>query len=330
MKFVESLLWPLSLPYAGVASLRARAYEAGLLGQRRLQGKVISVGNLTVGGTGKTPIVAWIAERLARDGKRAGILSRGYKGDSVDGSTEKTSDEVRLLQARLGEAVAYGIGPNRYANGERLAKQGVEWFILDDGFQHLQLARDVDIVLIDATNPFGGGRVLPSGRLREPRSALKRADIVVITRSEHAAAVETVIRRFTDAPLFYAQPQLESIRIWRGGDSVKVDSQSLKRVFAFCGIGNPGAFVANLRGWGFGVVGQTFFRDHHRYTRQDALELEEAARAAGAESLICTEKDIFNLDGVRFEEFEVRYCTIAMHVLDAQSLWTEIIKRAKA
>lgn len=328
MKLAASLLWPLSLPYAAAAHLRARAYQMGILKPRRLGGTVISVGNLTVGGTGKTPMVLWIAQRLLAEGRRVGILTRGYRGATEDGATETSSDEVRLLNARLGDQVALGVGANRYANGQRLAKEGVEWFVLDDGFQHLQLARDVNVVLIDATNPFGGGKVLPAGGLREPRSALARADIVVITRSQHAAAVESLVRRYSAAPIFYAQPQLKDIRVWRGDYPGEADAQTRsQKVFAFCGIGNPAAFVSNLREWGFQVAGHKFFRDHHRYTQQDARQIEQAARSAGAEVLICTEKDIFNLQGISFGEFDIRYCAISMHVENEDGFWAEIMNR---
>jgi len=177
--FIESVLWPLTLPYGAGVHLRARAYRKGILRQRRLGGMVISVGNLTTGGTGKTPMVIWIAQRLLVEGKSTGILTRGYRGEG--NASALTSDEVRLMQARLGDRVAFGVGADRFAGGSELAKRGVESFVLDDGFQHLQLARDADIVLIDAMNPFGGGHLLPAGRLREPPSALSRADIVVIT-----------------------------------------------------------------------------------------------------------------------------------------------------
>jgi len=155
----ESLLWPLSLPYGLLALLRAGAYRKGILRQRRLPGVVISVGNLTVGGTGKTPMVLWIADRLLAEGKTVGILTRGYRGKTVGVSAKtsqttgrpsvfSTSDEVQLLQSRLGERVLLGVGADRYKSGLALAEGGVNWFILDDGFEHLPLARNVDIVLI--------------------------------------------------------------------------------------------------------------------------------------------------------------------------------------
>lgn len=333
------LLWPFSLVYGAGAHLRARAYETGILRQRRLDGVVISVGNLTVGGTGKTPMVLWIAQRLLAEGKRVGILTRGYKGESVartspganatSGERESTSDEVRLLEARLGEQVAFGVGADRFASGQRLAKQGVNWFVLDDGFQHLRLARDVDIVLIDATNPFGGGRLLPAGRLREPRGALARADIVVITRSERSPAIEAAVRRDSDAPIFYARPRLEAVRVWRGEYPGEEDRDARSRkLFAFCGIGNPGAFVSDLRQWGFDIVGHRFFPDHHRFAPEDASQIENEARAAGADGVICTEKDIFNLEGAAWKSFEVRYCSISMQIDNQEEFWRTIAQKA--
>jgi len=340
VKLASSLLWPFSLAYGAAAHLRARAYQTGILRQRRLEGAVISVGNLTVGGTGKTPMVLWIAQRLLAEGKRVGILTRGYKGESVAGTSsgaspisdegESTSDEVRLLKARLGGQVAFGVGADRFANGQRLAKQGVNWFVLDDGFQHLQLARDVDIVLIDATNPFGGGKLLPAGRLREPRGALARADIVVITRSERSPAIEAAVRRDSEAPIFYARPRLDAVRVWRGEYPGEDDADArAKKLFAFCGIGNRAAFVSDLRQWGMQIVGHRFFPDHHRFAPEDAAQIESEARAAGADGVICTEKDIFNLGGERCTSFEVRYCTISMQIDNESEFWRAVAQKAR-
>ncbi len=327
MKFLESLLLPLTLPYGAVAHLRARAYRAGLLRQRRLDGVVISVGNLTTGGTGKTPMVLRIAHRLLAEGKTAGILTRGYRGEG--NAANSTSDEVRLLRARLGERVAFGVGSDRFARGSELATRGVKWFILDDGFQHLQLARDVDVVLIDALNPFGGGYLLPAGRLREPASALSRADVVVVTRSDHAPAVEAAIRRDSDAPIFYARPHLESIRLFRGEyPGAEAPECHSRKLFAFSGIGNPAGFRADLREWGFQVAGFKIFPDHHRYTAQDARAIEAQARAGGADAVICTEKDIFNLSEVRWSGIDLYYCRISLHVACEDEFWRTVLATA--
>lgn len=333
MTWKDSFLWPLSLPYGAVAHLRARAYRKGILKQRRLEGVVISVGNLTVGGTGKTPMVLWIAERLLAEGKSVGILTRGYRGKKITPREEKpfgddsTSDEVQLLKSRLGEQVPFGIGADRFERGQALARRGVKWFVLDDGFQHLQLARDVDIVLLDATNAFGGGRVLPAGRLREPRTALSRADIIVITRSHNAPAIEAAIRRDSDAPIFYARGELDSVSAPFHPHLTARQARE-RRLFAFCGIGNPSAFVADLRDWGFQVVGHRFFPDHHRYSPVDIHAIEHEAKAIGAEGVICTEKDSFNYKGL-WRSVDLWVCSISLQIDRQDDFWRTVMEIAE-
>ena len=308
---VQWLLWPLSLIYGAAVRLRARCFASGLCKAKRLNGVVISVGNLTVGGTGKTPLVMWLAERLRAQNRRVGILSRGYRG------TGAMSDEVAMMADRLGDVVAFGVGPDRYEHGMGLAAKGIETFILDDGFQHLQLARDADVVTLDATDAFGGGFLLPAGRLREPRAALARADVVVITRAHKAPALESVVRRHTQAPIFYAAAKLEGMFTF-------VDRQpaglSGKPLFAFCGIGNPRAFFDDLSRWGFDVTGTATFRDHHVYSSEDARVLCERARRAGAAALVCTEKDSHNFSGVTQWDVPVYFARISLEVLEGNAL----------
>jgi tetraacyldisaccharide 4'-kinase len=335
----ESLLWPLSLPYGVVTRLRAVAYGKRILHRRHLDGIVISVGNLTVGGTGKTPMVLWIAERLLAEGKSVGILTRGYQGKTVSASANKaqpadnspassTSDEVRLLQSRLRDRVLFGVGADRYKNGAALAARGVNWFILDDGFQHLPLTRDVDLVLIDASKPFGGGHLLPAGRLREPRTALGRADLIVITRSNHAPAVESVIRRHSAAPIFYAHNTLASVYSPANPHLALLEARS-KTFFAFCGIGNPAAFIADLRDWGFQVAGHKVFPDHHRYSLSDIAAIEKEAAKSGATSLICTEKDRFNLTEAP-PAMDLWVCAISLRVDREDDFWRALMNKAQS
>jgi len=335
----ESLLWPASLAYGAVAHFRALAYSKKIFPQRCLDGVVISVGNLTVGGTGKTPMVLWIAERLVAEGKSIAILTRGYRGKTVEATVGKskssggseassTSDEVRVLKSRLGESVLFGVGADRYKNGVALAARGAKWFILDDGFQHLQLARDVDIVLIDASRPFGGGQMLPAGRLREPRTALKRADLIVITRSSHAPAIESVVRHYSSAPIFYAHTKLNSLHSRRHPQPTGAELRG-RALFAFCGIGNPGAFIADLREWGFQIVGLKFFRDHHHYSPADIAEIEKEARKAGASALICTEKDSFNLPEPS-SSMDIWVCTISLQVDEEDNFWRGIMTKVRS
>jgi tetraacyldisaccharide 4'-kinase len=313
-------LYPFSALYSTISRVRVRCYSKGLLKVRRLSGRVISVGNLTVGGTGKTPMVLWIAERLAQEGKRVAILTRGYRG-SVDGNSsgEPQSDEVALLRDRLAGKVQLGVGADRYSNGQTLERHGINWFVLDDGYQHIKLARDANIVLIDATDPFGGGMTLPGGRLREPVSALGRADIVVITRSVQApaSALESVIRRHTQSPIFYASTELQEVlRVPQLAVALPRPDWGKYKFMAFCGIGNSSAFFEDLRQWGITVAGSRSFLDHHVYSIKEMAELEAEAGKCGAHALLCTEKDVWNLRHVQFTGMPVYCCRITVSLTE--------------
>ncbi len=326
---IRVLLWPVSLAWNAVVRLRSAAYHWRILHAKRLPGVVISVGNLTAGGTGKTPLVLWLAQHLHAEGKRVGILTRGYRSRTGLPAGEPQSDEIAIFRERLAHHVELGVGPNRYANGQVLARHGVEWFVLDDGFQHLQLDRDADIVLLDATDPFGGRWLLPAGILREPKFALARADIVVITRSLHTPAVEVVVGRFTDAPVFHAVMGLNEMLPVPGSSNAPAISGSdgdwrTKKAFAFCGIGNPRAFFDDLKRWGANLAGSTDFPDHHFYSMEDAAKIEAQARDCGAQILLCTEKDVFNLQEVRFSAFPVYFARISIEIDDPDGFWTAV------
>ncbi|MGB6360408.1 MAG: tetraacyldisaccharide 4'-kinase [Candidatus Acidiferrales bacterium] len=332
MTLTESLLWPVSVVYGTAGWRRARSYRAGILRRRRLNGIVVSVGNITTGGTGKTPMVLWVAQRFLEIGKKVGVLSRGYRplpeqpGVGGDAGAQGWNDEVALLHGRLGERVELGTGAERYEKGRELEKRGIDCFVLDDGFQYLQLARDVDVVMIDAANPFGGGHVLPSGRLREPISALRRADIVVIHRTEERVpAIEAVVRRYTAAPIYFSQTKLLGLEAHRRGEVAAAFAQG-RKFFAFCGIGNPSAFFADLKNWGVAVIGRDSFRDHHRYTEHDMLRLEEQAAAAGADALICTEKDVYDLPRDATTHVPIIFCRIGLQFNDEEGLWRSIVQ----
>lgn len=320
-------LWPLAVVYGLAARLRTDLYRRGICTHKRLGGTVLSVGNLTVGGTGKTPMVLWLAEKLIAEGHRPAILTRGYRGGTHrDARGLPASDEAALLRERLGARAQLGVGKDRYESGRTLERHGAMWFILDDGFQHLALARDADIVLLDASDPFGGGKLLPAGGLREPRSALARADVVVITRAERAPAVEELVRRFTRAPIFYAQTELEAVlRVPALAVEWPLADRAAARLFAFCGIGNPPAFFDDLRRWGFTVAGERRFGDHHRYSSAEVAALERAADSAGADAMICTEKDVFNLRDAVPGRLPVYACRIRLAIADAGGFWSAIL-----
>jgi tetraacyldisaccharide 4'-kinase len=294
------LLWPASVLYGALTRLRVWLYTKGILKEKRLNRPVISVGNLTVGGTGKTPMVIWLADKFLAEGKRVAILSRGYKGDG------STSDEIELMKLRLQERALFGVGVDRYEQGRRLETNGVDVFLLDDGFQHIELHRDVNILLLDVSQPLNRQSLLPSGSLREPVSAMERADLLVITRAETSPATEAAIARLQQYPVFSASTRLLGFRCLGAGMETRTAAEiGVGPFYAFCGIGNPSAFFQDLKNWSLAVVKTSEFPDHHRYDQRDARELESLAQAAGARAFLTTEKDAQNLSGVQFREMKV-------------------------
>ncbi|MET0648072.1 MAG: tetraacyldisaccharide 4'-kinase [Pyrinomonadaceae bacterium] len=321
-------LAPLGMLYGAVARARLRLYRSGFLKSERVGAPVISVGNLTAGGTGKTPLVEWAATALAREGLRACVLTRGYgradesrrvvasDGARVLAEVAECGDEPRLLAERLLGAAAVVCDRDRVAAARwARAELGAEVFVLDDGFQHLRIARDLDIVTLDATAPWGGGHLLPRGRLREPASGLARADCVVITRAELAADLEGL--RAEIARVSGGRPAVFTSRVRtlgltplseRGGaqaemnlESVAVGTVALEgSVAAFCAVGNPRAFFEHLRRDGFGLCHTRAFPDHHAYTRKDAEEVSREAAGREARALLTTAKDAVKLRGLDF------------------------------
>jgi tetraacyldisaccharide 4'-kinase len=260
-----------------------------------------------MGGVGKSPMVAHLAKRLRESGRNPAILTRGYRRRSAEpvvilerghpAPSALTGDEAQIF-LRAGDAHV-GIGKKRYRVGVSVERQlRPDVFLLDDGFQHDILARQHDIVLIDALYPFAGG-VFPLGGLREPPEALRRATILVVTRSERGVPItglEMSLRPYnTEAPIFrsWVRP-LEWIDA-ATGEARPACELGLKRVAAFCGLGNPRSFWKTLEGSGLDVAFRWAFRDHHSYRPAELRRLAQQAAAAGAEALVTTEKDLLNL-----------------------------------
>jgi tetraacyldisaccharide 4'-kinase len=304
------------MPWFALAWALSRAWEAGgrrrceaaLREQRKVDAPVVSVGNLTMGGTGKTPCVLLLAGRLKERGYFPGILTRGYKRASPEAHLELAPGEAMgaLLSGdepqifiRSGLA-AVGIGADRYRSAMELRHRfGTDLLLLDDGFQHARLARDVDIVLIDAISPFGGGYVFPLGRLREPAASLARASVVVITRSRLsglAPAIEEAVRRYNpQAPIFRASLEAEAWVENRSGRCLDASRPPFTRAAAFCGLGNPQSFRRTLERMGLPPVDWLEFDDHHRYLPRELRRMAHHFLAAGADALVTTEKDAVNL-----------------------------------
>ncbi len=298
------VLWPLSrLWLAGGALKRWR----GRMRQSRLATPVISVGGLAAGGTGKTPLVLWLAERLKERGTQPALLTRGYRRRVAERHTviapgerapaELTGDEAQIyVRAGIGPV---GIGVDRAGAGRLIEERfGPDVFLLDDGFQHWRLARSLDIVVLDALDPFGGGEAIPLGRLREPLVALSRADAIVVARTapgSSIAAIEARVREYNaKAPVFRSRV---AVRGWRDAarQAEPPAPQLPPRVAAFCGLGNPDSFWRTLRELGVAPVWRRAFGDHHRYSRRELERMAAEARAAGAQALLTTEKDAANL-----------------------------------
>jgi tetraacyldisaccharide 4'-kinase len=288
---------------AGSAIRSARAMRV----RRTLKTPVVSIGALTMGGAGKSPMVAHLARRLREMGRNPAILTRGYKRISTEpivivprGGTalmDSTGDEAQMF-IRAGDAHV-GIGADRYEVGRRMeAELAPDIFLLDDGFQHVQLHRDHDVVLIDANDPEAGG-VFPAGRLRERLSALGRATEIVITRVEagqDVQAIESRMRQYnSQAPIFRSRVIPREWVDAASGVASAVAELKFSRVAAFCGLGDPRAFWRTLEEMGIEVVTQREFADHHRYRASELRQFAGQAAATGVTALITTEKDAMNL-----------------------------------
>lgn len=276
--------------YRAAVMARNAAFDTGVRKPTRLGRQTISIGNLTTGGTGKTPMVMHVATRLLEIGAKPAILLRGYAAGASG------SDEAMQYRGELPD-VPVEPDPDRAAGARRVlaAHPDVGVFVLDDGFQHRQVHRDLDLVLIDATNPFGYDRLLPRGLLREPVGALRRADGVIVTRADQATrdALADIEDRIAGAmgkpPLAHAAMRWAA---YRHNDAL-APAERLRgvKVAAICGIGNPVAFERTLRQHVRNVALLRVFGDHHAYTQADWFSVLGDARRAGAEALVMTEKD---------------------------------------
>jgi tetraacyldisaccharide 4'-kinase len=256
---------------------------------------VVSIGNLTVGGTGKTPMVEWMARQFRSRGIRVAILSRGY-GAAADGR----NDEALELELALPD-VPHLQNPDRVASAAVAVDElGTQLLLLDDGFQHRKLARDFDVVLLDASEPFGFDRLLPAGTLREPVAGLARAQAIVLSRADmlDVAGREAVRRRvatISPHPVWCEVEHRPAALVASDGSRDAIQTAGAKRVAAFCGIGNPAGFRHTLATLGCNVAAWREFPDHHAYHREDVDSLSAWARDAGAELLLCTRKDLVKL-----------------------------------
>lgn len=298
-----SLLRLASRPYALVLALRAHAYRVGLLSSRKLPRPVISVGNVTLGGTGKTPMTARLAEYLIGRGLRVAVLSRGYGGEAngalrivSDGnnillSPEESGDEPYLLAQKV-PGLMVVIGADRYRAG-LLALQELQpdVFILDDGFQHLRLQRDLNLLLLDAARPFANGFTLPAGFLREKASACARADLIVYTRCTNSREPNL----FPHKPSLWTNHALSGLVALQGGERMSFAALQGARITAFSGIADPAAFFDLLEACGVQLTATLSFPDHTRYGEEEIAAIRRLKDASRSTLLVTTEKDAVKL-----------------------------------
>ncbi|MEE9197216.1 MAG: tetraacyldisaccharide 4'-kinase [bacterium] len=311
---------------------RMAAYRTGVLNTRRLPCWTLSVGNITAGGTGKTPTVLALAQALFAQGRKVAVLSRGYGGKAQgpvtvvsDGERilvhpPEAADEASLLASRL-PGIPVLTGPDRYALGMKAAADfGVEGVILDDGFQHVQLARDLNLLLLDARRPFGNGHLLPRGTLREPKGAVARAGGVFITRAESPdpQIAAQLRRRFPSLPLAVSRFVPDGVHDVASGEESEPEG---RRMFLVCGIARPSDFQSLASQAGFEEAGMMAVTDHHAYGREDVREIQARARASGADGLLTTEKDAVKLRPYLSGGLPCGSLRLRLEILSGESHW---------
>jgi tetraacyldisaccharide 4'-kinase len=307
-----------SLPYGLAVRLRNLAYDRGWLGVRRVSVPVVSVGNLTVGGTGKTPCVEYVARHYRGRDLRVAVLSRGYGADGG------RNDEALVLEENLPD-VPHLQGADRVRWAEAAIEElDSEVLVLDDGFQHRRLARDLDLVLLDATDPWGQGRLLPRGLLREPPSALRRAGVIVLTRCDQAADLDGLHRRV--ARLAPGIPVVETTHrpldlIDSDDTAMSLESLHQRPVAAFGGIGNPEAFRRTLFDLGADLRAFRAFPDHHPYSRDDVEDLRRWAGGLPADGVVVTtQKDLVKVRLPRLGGRPLAALRVRLHVEAGQDV----------
>lgn len=288
----------LAIGYSLIVHLRNLLYSKKMLKVHKVDAAVFCIGNITVGGTGKTPLVVWLCNLIAKQFKYA-ILTRGYKAN------QNHIDEPAVLTESCPETKVI-INPDRVAGAtEAINKYAAEVLVMDDGFQHRRLYRDLDIITIDATQPFGYNKLLPAGLLREPVSSLQRADAVVITRCDQVAKtqlneLEQTLKAINPDMVIAKSIHSPAYAKSKDGKEISVEQLNGKKVFAFCGIGNPDAFFNTTIDIGAHLAGSKVYNDHYHYTGACLTEISEQAEEAGADLILTTQKDWTKITNTEF------------------------------
>ena len=337
----RGLLFPLyllSLPYGGAVRTRSFLYSLQWLKTKTLPCPVISVGNITVGGTGKTPLVMALAKGLMAKGIAVAILSRGYKrtktsepvvsdGKTIFLSPEESGDEP-FLMAKACRGTPVLVGRNRFTNG-RIALQrfGVKGLVLDDGYQHLSLHRDINILLIDSHIGFGDRHLLPRGILREPLSELRRADLFLLTKAEEPETYQPLEKEIDEihpgAQVFHSHYEPVSL-VGPQDEQEELNSLKGKKILALSGIAHPNDFSSMLRKCGMKIVREAIFPDHHLYTTKDLSYIEDKAK--GTDGIVTTEKDMVKLNISKIDHLPIRALRIEMKIREEEAFYQRVME----
>lgn len=340
MRLLRWMLAPLSPLYGATIRARNRAFDTNPDRATPLPVPVISIGNLSSGGTGKTPLTLHLAEQLAAAGWTNMILSRGYGGrrqvDPMDvapaSNPAETGDEPLMMAQRLGPGRVV-VGRKRLSAGLRALARNPRLLLLDDGFQHRALKRDVDLLLLDGVRLWGKGKMLPTGDLREPMESAHRADALVVTRGSRAPKNEVLAwwqRYGSGGPVFWVDFEIGGLREFPHGSALPISEHNPSPLFAFCALGHPEAFYADLMIAGLSWVGYHSFPDHQAIGKAGLQALAREAEKASAAALVCTEKDAVKLNPAFCEGLNMQIWIAQQTVRGAEPLVDFLLERLKA
>lgn len=328
--------------YSTVSGLRNFLYSKGWLKTVSVNATVVSIGNITVGGTGKTPLVIWLCKFLQKKEIRCAVLTRGYKThtkrrQTTDDRRQTKINEPAVLAESCPEAKVI-VNPDRVAGAaEAIGKLGAKVLIMDDGFGHRRLARDLDIVAIDGTQPFGYGKTLPAGLLREPISALKRADAAVLTRCDQItgaqlAQLEEKLQLTNPDMLIAKSIHTPICAKSMNGREISIEELKSKKIFAFCGIGNPDAFLNTIKNIGANLVGSKIYNDHYHLKDDDIADICDQAGKLKADLILTTQKDWYSESRSQMSESRIQfaYLVIELKLISGEDRITLLIEEALA
>ena len=338
--FLRLLLGIAACTYSIIIRLRNLLYSVGWLRAYHANAVVFSVGNITTGGTGKTPLVIWLCKFLQQEEIRCAVLTRGYKTRRASCVMRRAKNErntqYAIRNTEIDEPAIFAescpqakviVNPNRVeAAAEAVNKFGAKVLIMDDGFQHRRLHRDLDIVTIDVTCPFGYGKLLPAGLLREPVASLKRADAAVVTRCDQTThtqldQLESKLQLINPDMIIAKSIHNPICAKSMAGEEITIEQLRSRKIFAFCGIGNPGAFLNTIKSAGANLVGSKIYNDHYHYTDSDIDDIHGQANRLEADLILSTQKDHAQyairklvLSGVEGTQYEIPFAYLAVEL----------------